>query len=181
MSLATGASCRPPPPPTRSCALTMKPARKDAGMYACVYRTASAFPSILWPRRASANNREENPTGHDDSLSTKGRDVHRCPSRQQDRENRPPRARGSHVLCLFNSASPHLGDWIQSFHNGHVTCAKKKYGLKKLGTWRVALRGEERTNLVARLNYFKIHSKLMGNGRWIYMTFSSTVEKKHTL
>lgn len=132
VSLATGASCRPPPPrPSRA---PDHEASKERRRNVCLCVShASAFPSILWPRRASTNNREENPTGHDDNLSTKGRDVHCCPSRQQDRENRR-HAWGSHVLCLFNSASPHLGDWIQSFHNGHVTCAKKKYGLKKLGT-----------------------------------------------
>lgn len=65
---------------------------------------ASAFQWILWLHCASTNNCEENPAGHDYNLSTKGRNVHCCPSRQQGPENRP-HAWESHVFHMFNGAS----------------------------------------------------------------------------
>lgn len=117
------------PHPAQVVRLTMKPARKDAGMYACVYHTP--VPSrvssdrVVSPQTIARKTLQDMTT----TFPPKARGVHCCPSRQQDRENRP-HAWGSHVLCLFSSASTHLG----VFTMDTWPALKKKYGLKELGT-----------------------------------------------
>lgn len=123
----------PPRRPAQVVRLTMKPARKDAGMYACVYRTP--VPSRVSSDRVVPPQTIARKTLQDMTTTFPPKAGMSTVAPLGNRIGKTdPHARGSHVLCLFNSASPHLGDWIQSFHNGHVTCAKKKYGLKKLGT-----------------------------------------------
>lgn len=128
---------------------TSEERRRNACPFVSLFPALSKYLlRLCW---ASINNHKESPSRTWRHLSTDGRDVHfvaTMPSQQQDWENRL-HAWESHMLCSFNSPSqqsfpllrwqdgdrhkratpnltgPHLGDWIQSFHNGHVTCATK--------------------------------------------------------